>query len=145
MEEEIYLIDDHRLARLNKYLNYQISTLILLIAAFFVFPILYAALPVAVVFSAYMLTVLWKEHKKGWVVFFAIMVGLPFILALILVIFYTYTTFILLASIPLFYFYFFLLRYESNDWVKELRARNQYLIEKKKREEEMNSFMGNIE
>ena len=42
--------------------------------------------------------------------------------------------------LELFYFYCFLLRFEVNDWTIEAMVRNQYLLEKKQREDDLKSF-----
>ena len=145
MEEELHLIDNSRVIRLDRYLNYHISTFVLYMLSFYVFMFLYLAFAAAMVFSVFMLWVLWKEDRKGWIILYFIIVGLPFCFLTGIAVFYSYSRILLFASIAPSYLYFFLLRFDVNDWVKEKRAHNQYLMEKRDSENKFKSFGGDSE
>lgn len=146
MKDEIHLISDEQLNRLAKYLNYQISTIILVVLSAFTFVFIFLAALAAIIFTPYMLYVLNKEKKTNWIIFFIILVIVPLIiLSVIAILFPLYYIAAPLISIILFYLYCFLLRFEVNEWLRGISARNQWLLEKHERDEELNSFMKNIE
>jgi len=144
MENEIDLIQNYNLIRLKKYLNYEVSSSILYFLSFQIFIFIFLASAAALIFAPFMLYVLSKENKKGWIVLFIIIVIIPIMLLIILSILFEFSKPLLLISLGLFYFYCFLLRFEVNNWVQEMSARNQYLMNKKKREEDLNTFMNKL-
>ena len=91
-----------------------------------------------------MLYVLFTEKKKGWIILFIVIVVIPIIILIILSVMVEFSRPLLFLSVGLFYFYCFLLRFEVNDWVREAMARNQYLLEKKQREDDLKSFEVNF-
>lgn len=64
MKDEIHLISDEQLNRLAKYLNYQISTIILVVLSAFTFVFIFLAALAAIIFTPYMLYVLNKREKN---------------------------------------------------------------------------------
>ncbi|NOX67485.1 MAG: hypothetical protein GXO85_17195 [Chlorobi bacterium] len=119
-----------RLEKLYKYLNYEISSSILFVAGWFFalfIPILFLA---AIIFTPFMLYVLYKESKNGWVISFVLLIIIPAILTAIF-----YPVLSMFGLIP-FYFYCFLLRMEARNWLEEKRAKNEMILEKIKRENE---------
>ena len=134
-------INQHKdLTRLKKYLNYELSSSTLFLLSFMVAVFIFLASAAAVIFTPFMLNVLYKENRKGWILFFVIIVIVPFTLFIILGLAVEFSRPLILITLGLFYFYCFLLRFEVNNWVKEINARNQYLYEKKKSEDELNTF-----
>ena len=133
---EIYL-STRNLGRLSKILNYQLSTVVLYVASFFI-PILFLAILAAVLFAPYMLFVLFQEKRYGWIIFFIISVLLPLFIDML--IFRTSDVYLILLSFPLalFYFYCFLLRFTVNDWIRERNAKNERCSNL---EEELNSII----
>ena len=128
------LENTQRLEKLYKYLNYEISSSILYVAIwFFMFlaPLLIIA---AVVFTPYMLYVLYKEEKKGWIIFFVLTTILPIGLLSIF-----YTPLIIAGLIP-FYLFCVILRMEVKGWITEMRARNELTLQKIRRENEGNDL-----
>lgn len=138
-------IDQHlsknNLTRLSKYLNYQISTVGLFVLSFLSFGFIFLVTIAAIIFTPFMLYVLYKENKNGWIVFFIILVVIPFILSTILHFTVTFIFPWYLIVLVIFYFYCFLLRLEVNNWMRERRSRLQYLLEKQRREDETEVFM----
>jgi len=112
------------LERLSRILNYQLSTSVLLIGYYFS-PVLYLAIIAAVLFAPYMLFVLFREKRFGWITFFIILVLCPIFISLLF--FYHTEYFIIFMLIPLalFYFYCFLLKITIGDWVQERNAKNE--------------------
>ena len=125
---------DH-LSKLSKVLNYQLSSAVLLILLYAGGLTLLAATIAAILFSPYMLYILYLEKKTGWIIFFAVLVLLP-----IIVIILSPMIELLFVPLALVYFYYFLLKFVVRDWIQEKNAKyelqKQMLESKKKREEE---------
>ncbi len=120
------LENTHRLEKLYKVLNYEVSSSVLF-AMGWVYAVLIPILILAAsVFTPYMLFVLYKEEKIGWIISFAVAVALPLIIVLIF-----YPLLALVALAP-FYFLLFLLRLEVKAWLTEMRARKIGLQKLKK-------------
>lgn len=138
-------IDQHftnnNLTRLSKYLNYQISTVGLFVLSFLSLGFIFLVTIAAIIFTPFMLYVLYKEKKNGWIIFFVILVVIPFILSTILHFTVTFIFPWYLIVLVLFYFYCFLLRMEVNNWMRERRLKLQYLLEKQRRDDETEVFM----
>jgi len=138
--ENQYTIDN--LSRLSKVLNYQLSTTLLLILLYAGLLTLLAATIAAILFSPYMLYILYLEKKNGWIIFFVVMVLLP-----IIVIFLFAPLVLLFIPLALVYFYYFTLRLVVRDWIQEKNAKRelqeQILQSKKKHEEkeDLNFFI----
>ena len=123
------------LSKLSKVLNYQLSTTVLLILMYAGGFTLLGITVAAIIFSPYMLYVLYLEKKNGWIIFFVVLVLLPIITIIL-------SSILVLLFIPLglVYFYYFLLKFVVRDWIQEKNAKyelqKQMLESKKKREEE---------
>jgi len=140
MEENIYIDQNYNLTRLRKFLNYQVSSSLLYFLSFQVFVFIFIASAAALIFTPFMLYVLVTEKKYGWIVFFIIIVVVPIIVLLILSWMVEFSRPLLFITLGLFYFYCFILRFEVNEWSREAMARNQYLFEKKQREDDLKLF-----
>jgi hypothetical protein len=145
MKEKIEIIENYNLTRLQKYLNYELSSAVLFAASFLFGGIVFLLIAAAAVFTPFILYVLYQENRKGWIISFFIMVCVPLVSFIVLSFFSSYGSLYILIALGLFYFYCFLLRFEVNNWVQDDMAKRQYLIEKKQREEEMKAFMSNYE
>ena len=139
MDSESKLRFEHttRLDKLYQFLNYEIQStfLILLLWIPFMFLVVIGLLILAaILFTPFMLFVLYKEERIGWIITFVLSVIFPLVL---LVIFAKQLFF--LFMIP-FYFYCFVLRMVVKDWIQEKNAKyelqKQMQVSKKKREEE---------
>lgn len=106
-----------------------------------VWALLFIFVAAAVLLMPYMLFVLYKLGKKGWIIFFNILVILP--LLVIVIFLHDLMFFAALVQIPLllFYFYCFLLRFPVNEWTKEMGWKI-YRIEQKKQKEQDLDFQG---
>lgn len=144
MEENNYINQNYNLIRLKKYLNYEVSSLVIYILSFQVFIFIFLASAAVLIFTPFMLYVLYTEQKKGWLLLFVIIVLIPLMVLIVSFIIIEFSRPMLFISIGLFYFYFFLLRFDVNEWVREASAKNQYLMDKKKRELELKLFTDNF-
>ena len=133
------------LERLKKYLNYEVSSSILYFLSFMAMIFLFLALLAAIIFTPFMLRVLYKEKKKSWIVLFIVIVILPVIIFSILAVFFKFSVSLLLIPIGLFYFFCFMLRFSVNGWIRESEFRKKYLKEKEERENEMKLFWKQLE
>ena len=104
--------------RFATILNYEHSTSILLFLQGNVWIALPLVIIAAVLFTPYMLYVLYTERRFGWIITFVIIVILPFVL------FYFFSresyaleAFMLIPFI-FFYFYCLLVRLSVNEWIK---------------------------
>ncbi len=128
------LEETFRLEKLSKYLNYEVSSSILYAGSFF-FPMFIIILFLAAtIFTPFMLFVLYKEEKKGWIVSFAIIVLIPAIL------FATFLPSVIMGSLIPFYLYCFILRMEVKGWLQEMRARNTLVLQRFKKANESNDL-----
>lgn len=141
--KNLYVNND--LTRLSKYLNYQLSTTLLFALSFMFGFFLLLLIGAAIVFTPYMLYVLYQENRKGWIIFFIILVIIPLIAAVIISFTVTYIFPLYLIVIGLFYLYCFLLRLKVNNWLCDRRARMQYILEKQRCDDETKAFMSQLD
>ncbi len=119
--------------RLGAILNWQLPTSILLTVHHNVFIALPIVIIMAVLFTPYMLYILIREERIGWIIAFFIIVILPFIL------FYFFSrnsyAFEGMMLIPFIFFYFYclLVRLSVNQWIKKYNWHIFY--EEQKRED----------
>lgn len=136
---------DQSLLKLKQYLNYQLSGTVLYFLSFFTVIFLFLASASAIIFSIYMLKVLYRERKTGWIIFFFILVIIPIFLISLISLWIPAFKPLMLFSIGLFYLYFFFLRFEVNDWVREQNAKAQSELDSDRRQEELKIFMKKFE
>lgn len=119
-----------KLRRLYYWLSYHRFTG-LLYGGLFILPwviILAALILIAVVFTPYMLFVLYKEGKRGWLIFFAFLVGVPVALAFVSTgspIFDAVLDFMPLLA---YFFYCYLLRFSVREWISDANMAAGMLI-----------------
>jgi hypothetical protein len=109
----------NELNRLNKILKYKLSEGILFLLSILNSVFIFLLVIAAIIFTPYMLFVLFKEKRFGWITFFLILVILPMILLFLF--FRHIDNFIYFFIIPLafYYFYCFLLKMTVAEWVEE--------------------------
>ena len=89
------------------------------------------AIIVATLFTTYILYVLIKEKRFGWLITFFIMVVLPLIIIYLVSRGSSFSVMaIILIPFSLFYFYCFLLRYALDDWIEECEGKIELEEEK---------------
>ena len=112
-----------KLARLNSILNYQISTVALYFGAFIIPFFNYILLAAALGFSPYFLYILISEKKTSWVTGFLIVVILPVVLLFIFIPLKYLNPIGVYIFLGAFYFYCFLLKNETREWVTAENAK----------------------
>ena len=140
-------IQNSNLLRLKKILNYSISGVLLYALTFFLPNEIRIGLAAAaaLIFTPFMLYTLYIEKRINWIIFFLVLVALPTLLFIIVSFLFLNLIWLNLLSLALFYFYFFILRFEVNSWAKENMMRCQYENEKQERKLELDSFMKRYE
>ena len=119
MDPEILTVysKNQNLKRLNYWLKYELSSSALLLLSWLWGITILLSTVAALVFTPFMLYILFQEKKFGWITFFIIIVILPAITVLIFFLHSNYFMFLILIPLVLFYFYCFLLRYTVDDWL----------------------------
>ena len=99
-----------------------------------VFPIMFSIVffPPAI-FTPYILYVLFKEKRYGWIVTYFIFVIVPGAIA-VTVLGFAYGLIILILFAP-FYFFCFLIKFSVEEWIREYNFHQLYLLQKKEQEE----------
>lgn len=132
MEDEFQLnLRESNLTRLNYILNYELSSGLMLLLSYLYILLIFLSAIAAIIFTPFLLYVLVKEKKTGWLIFFFISIFFPpFIFSLLLPvgIFSLVNLSIMLGG---FYLYCFLLKMQTRDWVKEENAAKE--LEEKRR------------
>jgi hypothetical protein len=116
-----------RLRRLHYWLSYNRYTIVVYGGGFFLpFGLVLGALIVlAVFFAPYLLFVLYKSGKWGWLLAFAIMVGIPLALLFVPTESTVLKTILLFLPLLSFYFYCYILRFSVGEWLSEASPRDQ--------------------
>ena len=97
--------------------------------------LLYFVIVTAILFTPYMIYVLIKERRYGWIAIFFFMVVFPYpVLYLILGDYILLPAWMLLPVIP-FYLYCFLIKYSVDDWLREYSSEQQLIKQRKEWEE----------
>lgn len=136
-----FVKDIVELRRFNTLLNFELSTSAAFILQSF-FPInIYIIVIAAILFTPYMIYVLIKEKKYGWIIFFFLLVVLPYpVTYLIIGDYILLPAWLLLPIIP-FYFYCFLIKYSVSQWLNEFNAEQQLAEQKKEREKKEKEWL----
>jgi hypothetical protein len=116
---EIHPISNYNLRRLQKYLDYELSTSALVFGSWFWGILLGAALIAAVIFTPLMLKILYEEKKYGWLTTFFIMVILPAIIFYFIDINLMYKSILYFIPIGLFFLYCIMLKWAVRGWVND--------------------------
>jgi hypothetical protein len=114
------------LNRLYTILNYELSTTILFILQNVWQLTLFLAAAAAILFTPYMIFVLWKEKKYGWIIIFMFMVVLPLLIIILFLSDHLFYLAYLQIPLPLFYLNCFSLRFDSKEWLKEITWKIYY-------------------
>ena len=113
---EIEISKNYSVRRLQQGLDYELSTIMLMLLSWFWNIAIILMIIAAILFTPYMLKVLFEEKRYGWIIFFFLMVLLPASGAFFLNIDSSYKFVIELIPLALFYFYCFVLRIAIKDW-----------------------------
>lgn len=113
---EIHISKNFNIERLQKWLNYEISASLLLLAAFFSDFAIYIMALAALLFTPLLLITLFREKRYGWVIFFFIIVAVPVVIIPAINTAPLYARLLYTIPLALFYFYCFLLKITVGDW-----------------------------
>lgn len=113
---QIEISKNYSVRRLQQWLDYELSTIMLMLLSWFWNIALILTIIAAVIFTPFMLKVMFEERRFGWIVFFFLIVILPFVGILFFNIDSSYKFAIELIPLALFYFYCFILRLAIKDW-----------------------------
>jgi hypothetical protein len=108
--------NDYNVTRLQRWLDYELSTAMLLLLSWFWNLALLLMIIAAILFTPFMLKVLLDEKRFGWITFFIILVIMPIISFFIWDINSSYKFILELIPLALFYFYCFILRLAIKSW-----------------------------
>lgn len=108
--------NDH-LDRLALFLNYELSASLLFFFSFVVWIFIFIAILIAGIFIPYLIYVLLKEGRHGWIISFNVMILTPLIISILFL--PSYFSIFMLLSVALFYCYCFFLRITVNEWIRE--------------------------
>lgn len=108
---------DYNIGRLQQWLDYELSTVLLFFLSWFWTLMIVLMGIAAILFTPLMLKILFQERKFGWITFFLILVVIPLIVIQFLDIEPNYKFAMSLIPFALFYFYCFLLRFAVRDWL----------------------------
>jgi hypothetical protein len=136
-----FVNDIVELRRFREILFFELSTSVAFVLFSF-YPInLYIIIIAAILFTPYMLYVLIKERKYGWIVMFFLVVVLPYPVLYFIIGDYILLPGWMLLPIISFYFYCFIIKFSVEDWLREY-SWEQQLIQQKKDEEERKKIEG---
>lgn len=135
--------DVHLLKNLYRYLNYELSSALLFILVFTpVGAILIAS--AILIFTPYMLYVLYKTKKRGWLASFIILIMVPYI-ALHTIIGPSDYNFIFSAVIMFFFFLFcILLKLALREQLAEISARRQFELRQELKKDDFKNWEQNL-
>ena len=108
------------LQRFCSILTYELSTIVLFFLNFFWQLTLFLAVLAAILFTPYLIFILIREKKYGWITLFILIVILPLIVIILFLSDHLFYLAYLQIPLPLFYFYCFLLRFDAKEWLKEV-------------------------
>jgi|GEM_PF-771171 len=113
------------LETLRYWLKYELSAGLLFLVPWFSAIFLIIIIIAAVIFTPFLLKVLFEEKRTGWIIAFFIMAILPVVTVALFFLFKVNLGLVpFLAFVPLggFYLFCFLLKISIDDWISEKRA-----------------------
>jgi hypothetical protein len=125
--------EQYYLEKLSIYLNYELSSSVLLFLSYAWEITLVLSIIAATLFTPYMLYIFYRLRKIAWIISFVIVVIIPFIIFTIIGLKVGYLAAFVLIPLGFFYFYCFILKFSVSDQLKEISTRGEF---KKKRDEE---------
>jgi hypothetical protein len=117
--------------RLNEILNYELSTSVIYMFMFFSSLFLPVVLLAIVLFTPYLLYVLFKERKFGWITAFFVLVILPYLIGILFLPSFSAAGMFSTMAMGLFYLYCFLLKMSTREWIAAENARNELEYKRK--------------
>lgn len=100
-------------------------------------PILLLLTVLAGVFAPYMLYVLYRNGKRGWLVTFGIVVGIPVVLAFVPTGSDIFNAMLRFLPLLTFYFYCYMLRFSVGEWISDASPMGEIEVGARDREDRM--------
>lgn len=113
---EININKNYNIDRLQKWLDYELSTSVLYVISWFWGIAIFLMTIAAFIFTPLLIKVLLEEKKYGWMITFFVLIIIPTIGLFIININSEYKTIAGLVILALFYFYCFTLKMVIKDW-----------------------------
>ncbi|MCX6167980.1 MAG: hypothetical protein NTX65_01470 [Ignavibacteriales bacterium] len=113
---EIEISKNYNARRLQQWLDYELSSLALMLLSWFWNFAIFLMIIAAFLFTPFMIKILFEERRFGWIIFFLLIVVIPVCGVFLLGSDSTYASIIRLIPLALFYFYCFVLRLAVKDW-----------------------------
>lgn len=132
-------IDLGQVRRLHQWLSSNRFT-IFIYGALFILPtgiVLAILILLAVLFAPYMLFVLYRNGKRGWLIFFAVIVGIPIALAFLSTGNPGMDTALHFLPLLTFYLYCFILHYTVDEWISDASPTGELEIDEENRQNKL--------
>lgn len=124
MEHNIgYSEEDYLLKKLKYFLNYELSSSSLYFLSFVYFSTFVFAIIAAVIFTPFLVYVLYKNRKYFWLILFFVFIIFPPLIIYLINLKEMVLSVALYIELGLFYFYCVVLRFVVADWVEDIKAR----------------------
>lgn len=91
-----------------------------------------------ILFAPYVLFVLYRNGKRGWLITFAVMVVIPILFAFLSTGNIVLDTGLHLLPLLTFYLYCYLLRFSVGEWISDLSSIDQLWIDERNRQDGIN-------
>lgn len=111
--------------KLYYFLNFELSTSTLLLFASLGPLFIVIMMLTSLLFAPYMLYVLYKDEKYGWIITFSMFVVIPTLLNFSQINSMMFKSSLNYIVLGMFYFYCFLLRFSVKDWLEEEFAKRR--------------------
>lgn len=108
--------NNYNVMRLQQWLDYELSTGLLILLTWVWGPILLLLIIAAILFTPFMLKVLFEERRFGWIIYFTLIVLVPLIFSFLFNTGSTYRAVFQFIPLGTFYFYCFTLRLAIKSW-----------------------------
>ena len=120
------------LNRISQILNFELASTVLFVFSFMHSIFLIVAIIAAFLFIPYLLYVLFKERRFGWIASLVTVIFAPLVISIPFGITSEYLSIILMVSLLLFYFYCFVIKMSIREWIRTYNWTQQ--LEEQKRE-----------
>lgn len=124
IEQSLSLRASH-LQMLCTILNYELSTVVLYLLQYYWQITIFLAAFAALLFTPYLIFILIKEKRYGYIIFFISFVIFPLSVIILFLSDHLFYLAYLQIPLPLFYFYCFMLRFNANEWLREINWKIQ--------------------
>jgi hypothetical protein len=115
--------EEYLLKKLKYFLNYELSSSSLFFISFVYASTFVLAIIAAVVFTPFLIYVLYKNRKYLWLILFFVLIVFPPLIIYLINLKEMFLSIVLYVELGLFYFYCVVLRFVVADWMEDVKAR----------------------